>query len=67
MENKLEQLLNSLIKKGWKPFGNKPLTELKKNVKIEKYNRKIMAVIIKNGRKYADDYYSLRELVSKES
>jgi hypothetical protein len=26
-----------------------------------------MAVIIKNGRKYADDYYSLRDLVSKES
>jgi hypothetical protein len=22
MENKLEQLLNSLIEKGWKPFGN---------------------------------------------
>jgi hypothetical protein len=26
-----------------------------------------MAVIIKNGRKYADDYYSLRDLVSRES
>jgi hypothetical protein len=26
-----------------------------------------MAVIIKNGRKYTDDYYSLRDLVSKES
>jgi hypothetical protein len=67
MGNKLEQLLNTLIQRGWKPFGNKPLTELKKNVKIEKYNRKIMAVIIKNGRKYADDYYSLRDLVSRES
>jgi hypothetical protein len=22
MENKLEQLLNSLIEKGWKPFGH---------------------------------------------
>jgi hypothetical protein len=24
MENKLEQLLNSLIEKGWKPFGREP-------------------------------------------
>lgn len=64
----MEELLNKLIEKGWKPMWHKPLTdEIKKKVKVERYNRKPMSIVIKNGRKYADDYYSLREIVSKES
>ena len=27
MENKLEELLNSLIEKGWKPFGDYDIAE----------------------------------------
>ena len=63
----MEELLNKLIEKGWKPMWNRPITQLKKNVKVERYNKKIVAVVIKNGRWYADDYYSLRDIISKES
>jgi hypothetical protein len=35
MENKLEQLLNSLIEKGWKPFGRKD-TEQVDEVVVDK-------------------------------
>ena len=58
MENKLEQLLNSLIEKGWKPFGE--------------YDR-IMAIWRYNWKRVFDFgvlwevEYSIRELVSKES
>ena len=63
----LEQLLNSLIEKGWKPRWNQPEESLKKKLKVERYNRKPVAIVIKRPRRFIDEYYSFRELVSKES
>lgn len=77
MENKLEQLLNSLIKKGWKPFGKKPvnINQWNNTQTYCKYFDKSCIHIhreddiedeeIRRPRK--TDEFSLRELVSKES
>lgn len=58
MGNKLEQLLNSLIEKGWKPFGMKSTFDYVDILCNQPYRFKHL-----NSRFWA----SLRELVSKES
>lgn len=76
MENKLEQLLNSLIEKGWLPRNKKPVN-VNNKIKSQtycKYFSKYTILFhredtseedIKRPRK--SDEHSLRELVSKES
>lgn len=77
MENKLEQLLNSLIEKGWIPFGKNPvnINQWNNTQTYCKYFDKRCIHIhreddiededIRRPRK--TDEFSLRELVSKES
>lgn len=59
MENKLEQLLNSLIEKGWKPFGRK------KKLHITIYDCDLNVYL--DWWFINEDKKSFRELVSKES
>lgn len=54
MENKLEQLLNSLIEKGWKPFGKKYKTVCREPNEWHSYM-------------FDHDVYFRREIASKES
>lgn len=61
MKNKLEQLLNSLIEKGWKPFG-KGWLNLRKLSWIHKW----WLLLHEPSTRVADNY-SLRDLVSKSS
>ena len=63
----MEELLNKLIEKGWKPRWNQPEESLKKKIKVERCNRKPVAIVIKRPRRFIDEYYSFRELFSKES
>lgn len=63
----MEELLNKLIEKGWKPRWNQPEESLKKKLKVERYNRKPVTIVIKRPRRFIDEYYSFRELFSKES
>lgn len=60
MENKLEQLLNSLIEKGWRPFGRE-----KKELKFVEIWKEMLLEWEENY--YCSKWYSYRELVSKES
>lgn len=60
MENKLEQLLNKLIEKGWKPFGRE-----KKELKFVDIWKEMLLEWGENY--YCSKWYSYRELVSKES
>ena len=67
MENKLEQLLNSLIQKGWKPRN-----VISKNIYIYKIEDKInlsYSEFLEDEWEFMheDEWYSFRELVSKES
>ena len=57
---KLEQLFNSLIEKGWKPFGRE------KTLHISIHNWDLMSVYL-DWWFMNEDTKSLRELVSKES
>ena len=59
MEKKLEQLLNSLIEKGWKPFGRK------KTLHITIYDCDLNVYF--DWWFMNEDKKSFRELVSKES
>ena len=70
----LEQLLNSLIEKGWKPFGNKKI----KDAKTARWNINLLNEEVNKVSKFKDkvaftnwvlifDEINLRELVSKES
>lgn len=62
MENKLEQLLNSLIEKGWKPFDVKWISEyFFESVPVGMYR------LCWKKPDYDYNVYSKRELVSKES
>ena len=61
MENKLEQLLNSLIEKGWKPFG-KGWLNLRRLSGIHKW----WLLLHEPSTRVADNY-SLRDIVSKSS
>lgn len=73
MGNKLEQLLNSLIEKGWKPFGKKPV-DIKEYCSWERYTRYFNFYNVRINREdticerpRVTDNYSLRDIVSKES
>jgi len=59
MENKLEQLLNSLIEKGYIPFNIPCITNVS-------FLRRLWITSHQNDRDYKFDF-SLRDLVSKES
>lgn len=63
MENKLEQLLNSLIEKGWKPFGE-DIKQIVKNRLFLWYVSKTPVPLSTLECKFS---WVLRELVSKES
>jgi hypothetical protein len=60
MENKLEQLLNSLIEKGWKPFG-----------KVNRWYVSIDSTIHTKSPFFDFEYHNMsvstRELIAKES
>ena len=67
MENKLEQLLNSLVSKGWKPRN-----VISKNTYIYKVKDKInlsYSEFLEDEWEvmHEDEWYSLRDLVSKSS
>ena len=73
MENNLEQLLNSLIEKGWLPFGKKPV-DIKEYCSWERYTRYFDFYNVRINREdticerpRVTDNYSLRDIVSKES
>lgn len=61
MENKLEQLLNMLIQRGWKPFG-KGWLNLRKLSGIHQW----WLLLHEPSTRVADNY-SLRDIVSKSS
>ena len=63
MENNLEQLLNSLIEKGWKPFGE-DIKQIVKNRLFLWYVSKTPVPLSTLECKFS---WVLRELVSKES
>ena len=62
MENKLEELLNSLIEKGFIPFNIPEITE----IKYISTKNKLRITSHQNNRDYKDDF-SLRDIVSKSS
>ena len=62
MENKLEQLLNTLIQRGWKPFGK----DKKFDIWIECLPYKKIRVCLKKP-DYDYYVYSYRDIVSAES
>ncbi len=67
MENKLEQLLNTLIQRGWKPRN-----VISKNIYIYKVKDKInlsYSEFLEDEWEvmHEDEWYSLRDLVSKSS
>lgn len=67
MENKLEQLLNGLIEKGWKPRN-----VISKNIYIYKVKDKInlsYSEFLEDEWEvmHEDEWYSMRDLVSKSS
>ena len=67
MENKLEQLLNSLIEKGWKPFGfrwQKTRIEIERDKELDIQIFKLNYTIIERHNRIS---WSLRNLTSKES
>ena len=66
MENKLEQLLNSLIEKGWLPFGEWCHRSPYKRVSVHKnYNKeRIYVLFYSNNHSH---WKVLRQVVSKES
>lgn len=70
----MEELLNNLIEKGWKPFGNKKI----KDAKTARWNKNLLDEEVNKVSKFKDkvaftnwvlifDEINLRELVSKES
>ena len=70
----MEELLNKLIEKGWKPFGNKKI----KDAKTARWNINLLDEEVNKVSKFKDkvaftnwvlifDEINLRELVSKES
>ena len=66
MENKLEQLLNSLIEKGWKPFGEWCHRSPYKRVGIHKnYNKERTYVLFYSNNH--SHWKVLRQVVSRES
>jgi len=60
MENKLEQLLNSLIEKGWKPFDWANVKMVIKEFWVWKWYFKFKG-------NYNSESFDLRQIVSKES
>ena len=69
----MEELLNKLIEKGWKPFGKKPV-DIKEYCSWERYTRYFDFYNIRINREdticerpRVTDNYSLRDIVSKES
>ena len=64
MGNKLEQLLNSLIEKGWKPFGFEA-----KEYKISIFNIRSITLQLYHTKHPTQEWigYSIRNITSKES
>lgn len=68
MENKLEQLLNSLIEKGWKPFGTKyDLFVWNTNSSKWWFRWQYAMTNWDNAYDYFYEYFYPRQIVSKES
>ena len=66
MENKIEQLLNSLIEKGWKPSW-KECSHFIMQHDADVLDWKVIYTAVRKDEWVYNIHYTLRELVSKES
>lgn len=64
----MEELLNKLIEKGWKPFGNEKCYKIKVcKIKLLRPEKGIIRIELSKGRWEAKWYTTVRTICSKES